>query len=449
MSKRVAALGFLLVFVLALGLSADRAFVTNRGGSSLTIFDTTTNLELPGSPVTVGTGPIAIAADRTSNLSPQKLFVANSGSNTVSVVWSDPAGVAATISTEPIFGTLATPSGVALISDPFIGPAVAFTDQKVTTYPDPMFPGQFLSGRSTIRFINPATNAVVDAFQEPSATARYNGVVVTSNRRIWIADDGDQGVTVLKLNAAVGPPYYYPRTIRYQGSGEFADFVTDMAATPTTMLAPKRLATNGSTRVVVADGGSKIVTILDANYVSTGTLGEPGAVLANVDLATFAGAAPAFTCVDVAAVGNFAYVTTSNLAGAGFNCYQIDLTTFSIVAGLGLGGANGAGGLGVTSDGASLYVGANTSASGVITMLDISPSTDFTGVAPTVLAAFTGGSFPFAFTSSATVNGGGGGGVPVWVNNSTGVSTGHGGVCGLMGLEAMLLLAGLAVLRRS
>jgi hypothetical protein len=302
------------------------------------------------------------------------------------------------------------------------------------------------------------SNTVVDAFQEPSATARYNDVVFTSdsstgNRRLWIGDDGDMGVTVIKLDgAASGPPFYFNRVITYQGPGEFADFVADTASTPTFLKAPRRLATNGTTRVVAADAGSKFVTILDGNYVSTNTVGEAGAILANIDLSTWASAplpAPSFNCVDAKVVGNFAYVTTSNTGALGANVYQIDLTTLAITAALTLGGAGTVGGMGATSDGALLYVGAGSSGSGAITQLDLSPPTDFAVTPPIAVAPFTGGSFPFAFSSSSTVGGGPAPGPgPVWTSTSNVASTRTSG-CGLMGLEALLALLFLRRARRA
>ena len=454
-SGRAAALAFLLVATLALGVSADRAFVTNRGGATVSIFDTTTNTELAGSPVTVGSGPIDIAADRPVTTLPQNLYVANSGSNSISVVQNNPPGVVATINSDSIFGSFATPSGVTLVDDGVLGPAIAMTDQKSTTY---IFGGTSNPGRSTLRFIDPVSNSVVDAFQEPSPTARYNGVVFTSDpstghRRLWIADDGDMGVTVVKLDGASGPPFYFSRVITYQGSAEFADFIADTATTPAFLKAPRRLATNGTTRVVAADAGSKIVTIMDGNYTSTNTLGEAGAILANVDLSTWASAplpAGSFTCVDVRVVGNFAYVTTSNTGTSGANVYQIDLTTFAIVAALALNAGATVGGLGATSDGALLYVGDGSTLTGGITQLDISPPTDFNVTAPVAVGPFTGGAMPFAFSSSATVSGGGPGPGPgpVWNSTSNATSTSHSG-CGLVGLEAFLALLLLRRVRRS
>src|SRR2546426_2277469 len=135
----------LFVAVLSLGVSADRAFVTNRGGSTVNIFDTATNTALAGNPVTVGSGPIDIAADRPPSTSAQELFVANSGSNSVSVVWSNPPGVVATLSSDSFFGTFATPSGVALADDGVIGPTIAMVDQKSTSY---IYGASTFSGRS-------------------------------------------------------------------------------------------------------------------------------------------------------------------------------------------------------------------------------------------------------------------------------------------------------------
>lgn len=440
--RRAAILAAQLVLFLGMGVFADQTAVTNRGSNTVTFFDSATNTELPGSPVTVGTTPVEIVADQPAGLPAQRYFVVNSGSNSVSVLWASNPRLQMTISSDVFYGAFVAPSGAALIPDLSVGPAIAIIDQKTTGYVNSGMPA---AGRSTIRFFSPVTNTELDAFQEPSPTARYTHIVYTSNRRLWIADDGDKGVAVIKLNAFLGAPYYYPQPIQYQGAFEYADFIRDTAVTRTFLLAPKRLATDGSTRVVVADGGSSKVTILDAAYVPTNAIGEPNAILSTVDLSTVPGASlTAFTCADVAVVGNFAYVTTSNLAAAGVNCFQIDLTTFAVTTTPALGGANGVAGIGATSDGKSLYVGEATG--GGLNQLDIDPPADFTTAAVPV-AAFTGGSVPFAFTSSATVATGGGG-TGGWVNQSTAASTGNGG-CGLLGLEAVLLLLGLAALRRA
>lgn len=448
--RRAATLAAGLVLVLGLGVFADDlTVVTNRGSNVISLFNSGTNTELIGSPVTVGTTPVDVCSDATAVQPAIKWYVANAGSNSVSIVQKSPLGLITTVSSDGFLGTLQAPQGVAFIGDPAVGPVAAVIDQKVTTYIDAGPPVHTAAGRGSIRFISAITHTVIDAFQEPSSTAHWTHVVSTSNRRLWIADDGDQGVSVIRFYAPVGAPYYYPQVINYQGSLEFADFIRDTAATKTFMLAPKRLATNGTTRVVVADGGSKIVTILDANYIPTNVIGEPGAVLSNVDLSLAPGAsAGAFGCASVAVVGNFAYVTTTNDPAAGDNVFQIDLTTFAVASSVALGGVTGVAGVGGTSDGTKLYVGEAAGGANGLFELDVNPSTDFAVTPPVAVAAFTGGSVPFAFSSNSSVPTGGGGG-GVWTNVSTGVSTGHGSVCGLLGLEAVLLLLGLALLRRA
>jgi YVTN family beta-propeller protein len=425
-----------------MGLSADRAFVTNRGGTTVDIFDTVTGFpELTS--VTVGSGPVDIVGDLPPSSGSNKLFVANSGSNTVSVLGLNPAGVIATITGDSAFGTFATPSGVALIGGGAIAPAIAVVDQKVVSY----YSLGPVTGRSTVRFIDPGMNAVVDGFADPSALARYTDVVwtvdaATGTRRLWITDDGDggeKGVVVVKFgSAASGPPFLMGSLLVFNGSGEFADFVQDTAAVKTFLVSPRRLATNGTTRVVVADGGSDVVTILDANYFTNDAVpGQPSAVVANVDL----GAAAGVVCNDVEVVGGFAYVTTSNVAGA--NLHRIDLST-NLVTGSAAVGAVGVSGLGATVDGTTLLVG-DSAPGGVISYRS---ATTLAAVAP-VSTTPAGALAPFGFFSG-TSGGGSGTPPPTWIppGGTFPASSGSGSTCGLLGWEAPALLA-LLGLRRS
>ncbi len=434
---RAGALAALFVLVLAMGLSADRAWVTNRGGSTVDIFDTVTGM--PEAAVTVGSGPVDIVGDLPPAAGSNKLFVANSGSNTVSVLGLSPVGVISTITGDGTFGSFATPSGVALIGNGSIAPAIAVVDQKVTSYY--AFGSQ--TGRSTARFIDPVFNAVVDGFADPSPLARYTDVVWTvdaaaGTRRLWITDDGDggeKGVVVVKFgSAAAGPPFLMGSMLVFNGGGEFADFVHDPASTPAFLTSPRRLATNGTTRVVVADGGSATVTILDANYVTNDAVaGQPSAVVANVVLPVAA------VCVDVEVAGGFAFVTTSNAAG--LNLHRIDLATNSVVGSAAVR-AIGVAGLGATVDGATILVGdaalgGVTSYRDAVTLLPVAP----------VATTPPGGSFPFGYFSATSGAGSPPGGGTTWISTGGLAPSGSHGACGLLGLEALALL-GLFGLRR-
>ncbi|HLF92690.1 MAG TPA: hypothetical protein VJB14_04465, partial [Planctomycetota bacterium] len=319
--RRSWVLALLLVATLSLGVSAERAWVGNRGAATVDVWDTTVPLAPPAtSTIVVGAGPIDMASDRTDAAGPSRLFVACSGSSTISVI--DPVHMTAfaTISTDSIFGSFDTPSGLARVAaDPTaaapgtLGPTIAMVDQKATPA------GYGPAGRSTLRFISPTTNTVVDALRDPSGSARYNDVVFTSsgaNRRLWIGDDGDKGVVAVRIPSGLsGPPFLMGNVITFGWSG-IADFIFDPAATPAFLLAPRRLATNGTNRVVVADAASSVVAILDANYISTGAAGEPGAVLQNVTLPVGSG-----TAVDVQVVGGNAYVTST---GGAANLHRIN-----------------------------------------------------------------------------------------------------------------------------
>ena len=427
---------FLLMF--GVGIFAERAFVGNRGGMTVDIFDTTTTPAAPvlETTITVGTGPIDIASDMPDADGPVQLFVANSGSNSISVIDPFKNTAFSTITGGGLFGAFDTPSGVVRMQDPrpvpLIRPTIAVVDQAVTP---PSYGG---AGRSTIRFISPTSHFVVDAMREASPTARYSDVVWTDNMRLWVADQGDKGVTVVRFPSTItGPPFFMGNTLIYQGTAEFADFVRDTATTPGFLLSPRRLATDGTNYVVVADGGSAVVTILEATYFPSNLLGEPNAILANVTLPVAAGT----VCVDVEVIGAIAYVTTSN--GTGANLHRINLATQTYMGAITLPAAGGfIGGLGATADGTKLYAG--DAAGSLLHEVDVAT---FTETAP----GFTfGGAMPWAFYSSdpnlnppsipsgPPPSGGGGGG---------GSSSSGKEGCGLLGLEALALL-GLGLLRR-
>lgn len=441
--RRAWVVGGVLLLVLGLNVFADEAYVTNRGGSSVTVIDTGTLTEVAGSPVTVGSGPVDIAADRPATSGPVQLYVANRGSNSVSVLRSNPLSVTSEITGDSVFGYFDVPSGITRMLTGAGAPMIAVVDRQVTAWPG------LPSGRSTVRFIDPATNTVVDQLREYSITAQFNDVVFTSdpstgNRRLWVSDEGDDGITVLKLNAAAStPPFYYSKTIDYASVVEFADFVTDQAASPVYLVNPVRLATNGTDRVVSVSSTNVVVTILDANYATAGgTSGEPGAVVATV---TLPGVFPAGTgCNDVRIVGGFAYATTTAANGVAQNLFRIDLATQTVTGLAIVAGSATAGGLGVTSDNSTLLVGEGASAGTNLTRVNITPPATFAVLGAT---SFAGMAFPFGFHSAPPGTSAGGGGIPVWTTTSTGTSTSGAG-CGLTGLEGLILLAALRMIRR-
>jgi hypothetical protein len=289
---------------------------------------------------------------------------------------------------------------------------------------------KFLSGtKSTIRFIDPVTNVILDEMRDNGSTARYVDCVVTSNGRLWITDDGDKGVVVVRLGElGGGPPFAVGDVLLYTGLGEFADFIYDSAVSPTFLLSPQRLATNGTTRVVVADGGSDNVTILDATYPADT---ESIAIVANVDLGLAAGK----VCIDVEVAAGKAYVTTTDAAAP---IKVIDLTTL-VVTTISAGIVTTVGGIGKVADGSKIYVGAG---SGSPVIYEISTTTD---TVTATIASFSGGAFPFAFQLNgvALPPGAGGGFTP-----GAGGGVNGGGGCGLVGLDALLALGLLSLLSR-
>lgn len=407
MSKTTLAIAALLL--LGLGVAAERVVVASRGSGVLDLFDSVTGA--PEGSVAVGASPVDLAPDSPTTFGAGRLFVANSGSNSVSVVQLDPLGVVATISGGGSYGSFLTPSGVARHPSG----AIVVVDQKPTSYPGTP------NGRSTIRFLSPTSFGVIDDYRDASPTARYGDVVATSNGKLWIADEGDQGVTVVRFPASA-PPFFFPETLIYNGSGEFADFLHGGTA-PAFLVAPRRLATDGRT-VAVADAGSSNVTLIDADTQLMDHVSLGAGVVVN----------------DVEIVGNFVYATSSGV----MNLHRISLADLTLTSTAVAGTVEG---LGASEDGTALFVGAGAG-SGDIQRFDLMvpfPS------APTLVPAFpVPADRPFAFFSSirnaSENNGGGGGGGavildPPFVSQSNTTDTSNGSNnCGLTGLELLLLL---------
>jgi hypothetical protein len=413
MSKSTLAIAALLV--LGLAAAAERVVVANRNSASVDLFDSVTGAHEGN--VVVGASPVDIEPDSPLAFGTSRVFVANSGSSTVSVVQlTSPPGVVATITGGGTYGSFQTPSGLARHPSG----AIVVVDQKTTASAYPAYP----TGRGTIRFLSSPGFGVIDDYREASPTARYNDVVATSNGKIWIADDGDQGVVVVRFPAG-SPPFSFPESLIYNGSGEFADFIHDSAAAPAFLVAPRRLATNGSSWVAVADAGSPNLTIINADTQAVRNVSLGAGVTVN----------------DVEVVGNFVFATTTGV----MNLHRVDLTDLTLTSAALPGTAQG---LGVSADSAALFIGAGAG-SGVIQRIDLTvpfPS------APTTVPAFpAAGDFPFAFFSSvrgpSEVSDGPPAGPepdPPFISQSnTSGSSGSSdnGNCGLLGLELLLVLA--------
>lgn len=394
-----------LVLGIAATLGAEQGWVTNRGGTSVNVFNPATNAEI-GS-ITVGTAPVDIVSNRPESENPQRFFVANSGSNDISVLNASDRFQILLITGDSGFGTFLNPTGITRTWNNYI----AVVDEKVVG-----------GSKSTLRFIDPDALSVIDGFTDGGSTARYVDVVTTPNQRVWITDDGDNGVVCVRLDGLSGPPFSsgLERQL-FGGFQDNADFIFDNAGTPTFLLNPQRLATNGSDRVVVADGGSDNITILNANY-SVGAELTQG-IVGSVDL----GLAPGAVCIDVAVVGTKIYVTTTDPAA---EVKVVSLSTLTVLATIDL--PTTVGGIGRTVDGSKVYVGGGT---GIDDLYEISTTTD---TLTTTLTGFPGGSNPFGFSFT---------GDPL---ASSSPSNGDGGSpgCGMVGLEALVLLGLLGLLRR-
>ncbi len=384
---------------------AQEGWVTNRGGTTVNVFDPSTNTEKAS--ITVGTAPIDLAPDQAESKAPSTYFVANSGSNSVSVVDVVGRNQVRVITGDSSFGAFLNPSGITRTWNGFI----AVVDEQVVG-----------AQKSTVRFISPTTQTIVDGFVDPTSTARYVDVVSTSNGRLWIADDGYNGIVVLHLGSYSGPPFPIGlnRTIQFSGAQDYADVIYDSVnPTPVYLINPQRLATNGTDRVVVADTGSDVVTILNATYTANAT---STAIVANVDL----GLASGKTCIDVAISGTKIYVTTNDAAAP---VKVLSLTTGAILATITAGITTTVGGVGRTVDGTKVYVGGGA---GVATIYEITTASD---TVTATLTGFTGGSQPSGFSFTPAV---------VLEDNGTEPSGG----CGAVGAEGMLFLGLLALLLR-
>jgi YVTN family beta-propeller protein len=105
-SKLLAIAAFAFAGVLGSAQSlAQNAYITNFGGTSVSVIDTATNAVTATIPV--GNGPFAVAVSPDGS----KVYVTNTGSNNVSVIDTATNTVIATIPVEASFGVAVSPDG--------------------------------------------------------------------------------------------------------------------------------------------------------------------------------------------------------------------------------------------------------------------------------------------------------------------------------------------------
>ena len=72
-------------YAVAVNPTTNKIYVANFGGNTVSVIDGATGLVI-GSPIAVGSGPYAVAVNPTTN----KIYVANTTDSTVSIIQDDP-----------------------------------------------------------------------------------------------------------------------------------------------------------------------------------------------------------------------------------------------------------------------------------------------------------------------------------------------------------------------
>ncbi len=237
---------------IAITRDGSRLYVSNHETSSVSVFDTATNV--PIAEIAVGLNPIGLA------LTPdgKHVYVANQNSDDVSVIATATNTVVSTI---PV-GSGANPIWVTISPD---GSRAYVSNQ----YSD------------TLSVIATASNSVIASI--PVGTFPFHSSFTSSGRFLWVSAQGDGLVDVVdtNTNSVVNtiPAGANPRAIAFSTDGArayVADFGADTVAVIdvasqiltgfiTVGSAPWGLAITPQGRLYVANFGSNTVSVIDSN----------------------------------------------------------------------------------------------------------------------------------------------------------------------------------------
>jgi YVTN family beta-propeller protein len=235
---------------IAVTRDGSRLYVSNHEISSVSVFDTTTNV--PISEIGVGLNPIGLA------LTPDgtRVYVANQTSNNVSVIATATNTVVDTIAVglNPIWVTISHDGSRAYVSN---------------------------QNDSTLSVIATASNSVIASI--PVGTFPFHSLFTSGGRFLWVSAQGDNVVDVVDTNTntvvSTIPAGTNPRGIGFSSDGGHAyvaDFgsntvaVIDVASETLTGFitvgaAPWGLAITPRDLVYVANFGSNTVSVIDSS----------------------------------------------------------------------------------------------------------------------------------------------------------------------------------------
>ncbi len=292
----------------ALAVSGNYAYVANQGSNTVSVIDTRTgqlvdtNLATPTviDPITVGTSPSAVVA--TSN---GKVYVANSGSGTVSVISTSTNKVTKTIQVG------SSPQGLAISPD---GSKVYVAN----------------TGSGTVSVINTSSDALVDvnpatwwAVDSIAVGSSPTGLAVSPDgTRLYVANKGSGTVSV--INTA---NYGVTKTIT--------------AGTQPTSVA----VSPDNKSVYVTNIGSSTVTVIDATSAAT------NAYTVRKTIALGTGVSP--SSVKFSPDGSLAYVANGNDT---ISVIDTRSTTLARTLAIDPAAETGGHGIAVSADGNTLYV---------------------------------------------------------------------------------------------
>jgi len=230
----------------------SRLYVSNHETSSVSVFDTSTNV--PITEIGVGLNPIGLAITPDG----RRVYVANQNSDNVSVIATATNTVVQTI---PV-GSGANPIWVTISPD---GDRAYVSNQNV----------------NTLSVIATASNSVIASI--PVGAFPFHSTFTSGGRFLWVSAQGDNVVDVVDTNSNTVintiPAGANPRAIAFSSDGAHA-YVADFGADTVAVInvtsqtlsgfitvgaAPWGLAITPRGRVYVANFGSNTVSVIDSH----------------------------------------------------------------------------------------------------------------------------------------------------------------------------------------